>query len=226
MVVGEFPCGTPQWVGAGGVADHCRPGGKAAVCHRAVPIELVGEARDRSIGVLPVHVGLGRKIPHPCAKATADTDFGQPVEHFIEETNRAGFEEGGGAAAQHLESGELSGATFVAFLVGGVQVGQPDEDVLFERRVVGHVSTGERFAGDVDMSVDHAGGEHEPIAAQSEGWVVTLIEVCRLAHLDNHAVVHGHRASVDDVAMRVHRDHVPSVDHQVYGTRRHIGGRG
>ncbi len=165
VLVGERPGRLPQRIRARRVADQGRPRAEASVGDAAMAHQLVLEPGDRCVGVLAVHVGFGRQVPDPRPEPTADADLGEPVDHLVEEADRAGLEERRGAAAQHLRGGELRGAPLVPLLVGGVELRQPHEHVLLERRVVGDVPAGQRLAGDVDVGVHHPGRQDEPVAA-------------------------------------------------------------
>ena len=107
VLVGERPRRLPQRIRAGRVTDQRGPGAEASVGDAAMAHQLVLEPGDRCVGVLAVHVGLGREIPDPRPEPTPDADFGEPVEHFVQQADRPGLEERRGAAAQHLRSCEL-----------------------------------------------------------------------------------------------------------------------
>ena len=167
---------------------------------------------DRLVGRLPVDAGLGWQIPHPASDPGADADLDQPVDHLVEEPDRAGLEEAGGARLQHLDGRELRREPFLGGGVDRVEPAQPDEHVLLERRVVGDVAAGQRFAGDVDVAVDHAGGDHEVIATDDRGQRVAVGEVGCLADIDDSVVLHHDGPVADDVASGVHRDDLLAGD--------------
>ena len=107
----------------------------------------------------------GRSHTH-AADAAADADLDEPVDHLVEEADRARLQER--RRARLATSRRPPVAPTVAprrRRVHRVQLAQPHEHVLLERRVVGDVAAGQRLAGDVDVGVDQPRRDDEVVAA-------------------------------------------------------------
>ena len=146
-----------------------------------------------------------------------DADLDQPVDHLVEEADGARLEERRRARAQHLDRRELPGDPLLLGVEHRVQRAQPLEHVLDERRVVGDVPPRQRFAGDVDVGVDQPGRDDEPVTADAPRRFVPGLELGGLADRHDLVAPHGDGAVADDVAIRVHRHHVPTGDEQIDG---------
>ena len=194
------------------MADEDRPRADPSVGHRSQVGQLALEVADRLVGGLAVDVGFGRQVPHPAPDAAADADLDEPVDHLVEEADRARLEERRRARLEHLDRGQLRRQPLLGRRVDGVQPAQPDEHVLLERRVVGDVAAGERLAGDVDVRVDQPGRDDEPLTAGAHGIGMLRREVGRLADIDDPVAVDDDRAVADDVARGVHRHDVGTGD--------------
>ena len=116
---------------------------------------------------------------------------------------------------QHLDRRQLSREALFRRGVHRIQRAQPHEYVLFERRVVRNVPAGQRFASDVDVSVDHPGRHDESITADDVGCLVGRFEVGLLADRDDLVPSDRDGAMSDDVARFVHRDDVTADDERV-----------
>ena len=211
----KLACCLPQRIGAGRVPDENRPCPDAIVGGRPVPIELPLKRGDRLVGVLFVDIGFGWQVPHPGPDSTANAHLGESVDDGVEEPDGAGFKECRRARLQHLDRCHLRGQPLLFFAVRGVQRTEPHEDVLFERGVVGDVPSRQRLTRDVDVGVDQPGGDNEVVAANHLTGRVPSLKVRRLPDVDDLRSTNCHRALVNDVALLVHRDDVPTLDEQI-----------
>ena len=209
----------PQRVTAGGVPDKDAPGADATVGVRAVIHELVFQMGDGSGGGLAIHRRLGRKVPHPPTNSAADTHLDQSVDHLIEVSNCAGLQEGSGARAQHLDRGQLPRRALLGGVVHGVQRTQPLENVLDERRVVWDVPARQRLTGDVDVCVDHARRDHEPVAANRPRRCVASAQVTGLADINDRVAAHRDRSVANDVAVGIHGDDLTASNQHINSDR-------
>ena len=153
ILISELLGRFPQRIAARRMADDDRPGAQAPVVVVTVHIELTLQERDGLVGVLLVDGRLGRQIPHPATDASSNADLAQPFDHVVEKADGAGLQETRRARPQHLDGRELRRQSLFRGVVRRVERAEPDEHILFERRVVRNIATREWLSRDVDMGV-------------------------------------------------------------------------
>ena len=150
-------------------------------------------------------------LPSAARKPDCTAALGNPVEAIV--LGQQAFDEAGGARLQHFQHAQCGAGAAIRLCVGTLQREHELDEPL---RQVGVTlpfgDAAQHTLAQVHVGVDQAGQQNVAAAVDAARPGVFLHDLPALAHLDDEAALHRHRAVGDHLARRVHGEDSDMVE--------------